>query len=167
MVRISALYLEGPGVKSRSGEWLSWWFFMMFTSPSNQVPEHCIKLATTTSLHVRSCPLSTAVPSQLPALPLLNRTPRSTIFMQLFTAYFVNSNTLFIICIMSCPAFYCNISNYFLGIWFAMFCMFFKLVLFLPYFWQQKIEVGASNDLFLHSLAIHIRYVMFLCHKFI
>jgi hypothetical protein len=78
----------------------------------------------------------------------------------------MNSNTLFVIHILSCPAFYFNISKYFLGIWFAVLYMFFKLVLFFPYFWQQKIVVGAPNDLYLYSLAIHIRHVMFLCHKF-
>ena len=41
-------------------------------------------------------------------------------------------------------------SEYILGIWFAVFYIFFKLVLFLLYFWQQNIVVGASNDLYLH-----------------
>jgi hypothetical protein len=161
---------------------------MMFASPFNHVPGHCIKLATTTSLHVCSCALSTdpiiccssitvtanyplilssvAVASQSLPIPLLNLTPISTVFIQLFTVYCMNYNTLFVIRILSCPASCFSMSKYCLGIWFAMFYMFFKLVLFLLYFLQQKIVVGASNDLYLHSLAIRIRQVMLLCHKF-
>jgi hypothetical protein len=78
----------------------------------------------------------------------------------------MNSNTLFVVRILSCPAFCFNMSKYILGVWFAVFCMFCKLVLFLPYFWQQKVVVGASNELYLHSLSIHIIHVMFPCHKF-
>lgn len=59
VARISALYLEDPGFKSGSGDWLSLWFFMMFACLSNQVPGHYIKLGTTTSHHDHSCPLST------------------------------------------------------------------------------------------------------------
>jgi hypothetical protein len=78
----------------------------------------------------------------------------------------MNFNTLFVIHILSCPAFHFNMTKYILGIWFAVFCMLSKLDLFLPYFWQQKTVFGASNGLYLHSLAIHIRHLMFLCHKF-
>jgi hypothetical protein len=59
----------------------------------------------------------------------------------------MNSNTLFAICILSCPVFYLNASKYFLDIWFAIFVCSLNYFYFFATFGSKKFVVGASNDL--------------------